>query len=160
MDETVKQETNATENESTEQKTFTQAELDSILKDRLTRERAKYDGFEELKAKAAKYDELEEANKSELQKANDKAQALENELNSLKKASQIREIHDQVAEKTGVPAALLTAETLEECEAQADAILKFAQPGAYPYVKDGGEVRNTRTRTARDAFEEWAAKAL
>ena len=67
---------------------------------------------------------------------------------------------DQVAEKTGVPAALLTAETLEECEAQADAILKFAQPGAYPSVKDGGEVRNTRTRTARDAFEEWAAKAL
>ena len=52
-------------------KTFTQAELDAIVADRLARERAKYPDYENLKAKAAKYDAAEEAGKSELQKATD-----------------------------------------------------------------------------------------
>ena len=46
--ETVKQET------VVEERTFTQAELDAIVSDRLKRERSKYEGFEDLKAKAAK----------------------------------------------------------------------------------------------------------
>ena len=46
MEETVNQETTAAE------KTFTQSELDSIVADRLRRERSKYEGFDEIKAKA------------------------------------------------------------------------------------------------------------
>ena len=58
--ETVNQEvTEATE------RTFTQAEVDAIVGDRLKRDRAKYSDYDDLKAKAAKFDELEEANKSE-----------------------------------------------------------------------------------------------
>ena len=52
--------------QTTDTKTFTQAELDAVVKDRLKREREKYSDYEDLKAKAAKFDEAEEANKTEL----------------------------------------------------------------------------------------------
>ena len=60
-------------------RTFTQTELDAIIADRLKRERAKTADYDDLKAKASKLDELEEAQKSELEKAQeraDKAEAL------------------------------------------------------------------------------------
>ena len=67
------------EEHKNEEKTFTQAELNAIVQKRLGEEKAKYENYEELKAKALKFDELEEQNKSELQKANDKAEALQKE---------------------------------------------------------------------------------
>lgn len=48
-----------------------QEEFDARLKDRLARERAKFSDYETLKHKAEKHDEAEEANKSELTKAQD-----------------------------------------------------------------------------------------
>lgn len=56
-----------------------QDELNEAIKDRLARERAKFADYKDLKAKAAKLDELEEANQSELEKANSKASAAEAE---------------------------------------------------------------------------------
>lgn len=38
-------------------KTFTQAEMDSIIEGRLARERQKYADYDDLKEKASKYDE-------------------------------------------------------------------------------------------------------
>lgn len=55
--------------------TFTQADVDRILKERLAR--ATPADYEDLKAKAAKFDQLEESQKTELQKAQDKATAAE-----------------------------------------------------------------------------------
>lgn len=59
-------------------RTFTQAELDRIVQDRVAR--AKKDApadYDDLKAKAARLDEIEEANKTEIQKATDRAAAAE-----------------------------------------------------------------------------------
>lgn len=50
-----------------------QEDFDARLKDRLARERSKFADYDDLKAKAAKLDEIEEANKSEIEKANDRA---------------------------------------------------------------------------------------
>lgn len=163
MNETVNTQEATTNTATAEQpadKTFTQAELDSIVKDRLTRERAKYEGFEDLKKKAAKFDEMEEANKTELQKMSEKAQALENELNSMKKAAEIQAIRDEVAKETGVPASLLTGDTKDDCKAQAEAIKEFAHPKDYPTVKDGGEVNRLNTKTTKDSFSTWASEVL
>ena len=163
MNDTVNAQETATVNPSTTEqadKTFTQAELDKIVGERLSRERAKYEGFDELKAKAEKYDQMEEANKSELQKMSEKAQALETELNSLKKAASIRELRDKVAKETGVPASLLTGDTEEDCKAQADAIKEFANPKAYPTVKDGGEIHNLTKRTSKEAFADFVSEVL
>lgn len=158
--ETVNQE-NATNNENqVENKTFTQAELDNIVADRLKRERAKYEGFDELKEKAAKFDEFEAANKSELQKATERAEKLELELNTLKKAESVRTIREKVATETGIPTNLLTAETEEECKAQAESILAFAKPSEYPNLKDGGEVQNLSKPSTKQQFAEWASKAF
>lgn len=160
MNDTVNAQGNATTNEATEDKTFTQAELDKIVGERLSRERAKYEGFDKLKEKAAKYDEMEEANKTELQKMSEKAQALEAEVASMKKAAEIRELRDKVAKETGVPASLLTGDTEEVCKAQADAIKEFASPKSYPTVKDGGEVNNLTKRTSKEAFKEFVSEVL
>lgn len=161
--ETVNQE-NATNNQvATEEKTFSQAELDAIVSDRLKRERSKYEGFDELKAKAAKLDELEEASKSELQKATEKAEALEAELNGLKKAESVRDIRDKVATETGVPAAMLhqiaelaTKDDEDSFKALANIMIDYAKNnGGYPVVKDGGEVTNTTKLSTRQQFAEW-----
>ncbi|MBQ1573059.1 MAG: DUF4355 domain-containing protein [Clostridiales bacterium] len=158
MNETVNQE-NATNNqETTAEKTFTQAELDAIVSDRLKRERSKYEGFDELKAKADKFDALEEASKSELQKATERAQALEAELNGLKKTEEIRKLRESVANETGVPANLLSGEDEETLKTQALAIKAFASNGnAYPQVKDGGEVTTPMARSPRTEFMQFAA---
>ena len=61
-EETVNQETLETTAEEPE-RTFTQTELDAIVRDRLQRERNKYADFETYKEKAEKYDAAEEAQK-------------------------------------------------------------------------------------------------
>lgn len=150
MNETVNQET-----KEPEERTFTQAELNEIVSDRLKREREKYADYEELKAKASKYDESEEKSKSELEKMTEKASKLQNELDALKKAESVRGIREKVAEATGVPASLLTSDTEEGCTQQAESILSFAKPGAYPQVPDGGEVQGNAQTSTRQQFAEW-----
>lgn len=155
-------ENNETVNQATtpeaENKTFTQAELDAIVSERLKRERSKYEGYEDLKAKAAKLDELEAASKTELQKATEKAQKLETELNNLKKAESVREIREKVATEKGIPVSLLTADTEEDCVKQAEGILSFANPNGYPNVKDGGETNITTKKSTREQFADWLKK--
>lgn len=156
--ETVNQEnTQATENP---EKTFTQAEVDAIVGDRLKRDRQKYADYDALKEKADKFDQMEEASKSELQKAVEQAAALQNELDSIKAENMVRDIREKVANETGVPASLLTATTEDECTDQAKAILAYANPSGYPNVRDGGEVTNTGKMTTKQQFAEWASKAF
>ena len=143
-------------------KTFTQDELNQLIGDRLARERAKYADYESLKERAAKFDQIEEESKTELQKATEKAEKLQAELDKLQKAEAVRVIREEVANEIGVPAGLLTAETKEDCEAQAKAILSFAKPSnnGYPAVKDAGEVGRTSSGSTRDQFEEWLNSQL
>lgn len=137
MSETVNQETK-TSTQETEQKTFSQDELNAIVNDRLKREREKYAGFDALKEKAERLDQLEEASKSEIQKMTEKADRLQAELDDIKHAESIRQIRAKVAKETGIPENLLTGETEEDCAAQAEAIKAFAKP-TYPQVRDAGE---------------------
>lgn len=50
-------------------KTYTQADIDKAIEARLARERAKFKDYDDIKAKAARLDELEQANASDLEKA-------------------------------------------------------------------------------------------
>lgn len=140
-----------------ETKTFTQDEVNSIVQERLFKERKKYEGFDELKAKADKFDEMEEANKTELQRANERAQAFETELNALKAENEVKAIRERISIETNVPTHLLTGTTEEECLTQAQAIKAYANP-SYPSVRDGGEVHNINKETPRDAFADWMAQ--
>lgn len=155
--ETVNQE-NATKVTGEGEKTFTQAELDSIVQDRLKREREKYGDYNALKEKAARLDQIEEDAKTELQKAQERAEKLQAELSAIKHTEEIRNIRDKVAQTTGVPANLLSGETEESCTEQANAILSFKSSTPYPTVKDGGEVQISNKMDARSAFKEWASQ--
>lgn len=142
-----------------EARTYTQAEIDQMIEDRLHRERKKYADYEDLKAKAEKFDAAEEAQKSELQKATERAESLQAKVDQMEKAEQIRTIRAEVSQETGIPASLLTADTREACEEQAKAIAEYsasAEPPAYPSVKDGGDPQKTTgKKSTRDQFAEW-----
>lgn len=139
MQETVTQEARTTAaGEQQEPRTFTQEEVNSIVADRLNRERAKYADYDDLKAKASQYDTT-------------KAQ-----LDALNSANARRDMIARVAAATGCPAELLTGDTEEACTAQAQDITAFAksqQPAGYPNVKDGGTPMHlpTQANTA-DSF--------
>ena len=158
MAETVHQETTtpAAEGQQTE-RTFTQAEMNAIIADRLNRERSKYADYDALKAKAQQFDAAQEAGKTELQRANEKAASLQAQLDNLTKANTLRDIRSKVSSATGVPAELLSGDTEEACNAQAKAILQFAKPG-YPNVQDGGEPHHTPTGSTSQQFADWFAQ--
>lgn len=69
-------------------RTFTQAELDSIIKERLDKERKKYADYDDVKAKARKYEEAEQASLSELEKAKKRIAELEALANEVETANQ------------------------------------------------------------------------
>ena len=131
-------------------KTFTQAEMNAIIEGRLAREREKYSDYDSLKEKAGKFDEIQEANKTEIQKANEKAEALAKELESLKASNTIKAAREKVAKETEVPVELLTGNDEESCKAQAEAILKFAKPKSYPSTKT----------TSKQAQSPWTVSIL
>ena len=139
-------------------RTFTQEELNAIVGKRLAEEKSKFADYEDLKAKASKFDEMEEANKSELQKATERANSLEAELKAMKSAEEVRVMRENVAKETGIPSNLLTGATEEECKAQAEAIKAYATPG-YPKVKDGGEIPKPNGSTEQQ-FADFVSKLL
>lgn len=97
---------------------------------------------------------------SDLQAEKKRGDDLEKELNELKNANAVRQIREKVAGEKKIPANLLTGDTEELCNAQADAILAFAQPEGYPVVKDGGDPSKTPTSSTGKQFAEWAKQLI
>lgn len=100
------------------------------------------------------------ANSDELQKTQQQAAQLQQELDTMKAAETIRLTREKVAGEKKVPAHLLTGETEEACAKQADEILAFAQPSGYPQIRDGGDPRNPPAPTTRQKFADWAKDNL
>lgn len=75
-----------------------QDELNRIIGERVTRERAKFSDYADLKSKADKFDQLEEANKSEQQKLTDRAEAAEQAAEK----AQAEALRFKVASKHGI----------------------------------------------------------
>lgn len=113
------------------EKTFSQAEVDAIVQARVDKLQKKYSDYNSLKDKAAKYDEISNSGKTELQKATERADALQKQLDDMNNASKLNELREKVAKETEVPVHLLTGEDEETCKKQAKAILEFAKP-SYP----------------------------
>lgn len=141
-------------------KTFTQEQVDSMIEARLKREKEKYSDYEDLKAKAQKYDESQD-NRDELVKLTEKFNGLQAELTARDEADKIRGIREKVAKEKKVPVELLTATTEDDCASQADSILAFAKPtGDYPEVKDGGESRGAGKGSTSEQFAKWASNLI
>lgn len=89
-------------------KTFTQAEVDRIIKERLARAKSEPPSdYDDLKAKAAKLDELEAANQTELEKILARAEAAE------KKAAEADERARNASRRSAVTAAASAANVVD-----------------------------------------------
>ncbi|MDO5500960.1 MAG: hypothetical protein Q4F67_14890 [Propionibacteriaceae bacterium] len=122
----------------------TQADLDRIIADRISRERSKFADYEELKAKAAKFDEATEAAKTEAEKQAEALAAAQAKIAEYETREQIAAWKAEVAKDAGVPAEALAGTTREEIAAHAEVIKSLipsgdAKKGAIgPYVPPQG----------------------
>jgi hypothetical protein len=101
------------------ERTFTQADVDRIVADRLKREREKFADYDQLKAKAAEAD----SSKSDLQKLADRVTAAEKRAAD----AEAKQLRAEVAQTKGLSAAQakrLTGTSREELEADADELLE------------------------------------
>ena len=137
--------------DSTFEPITSQEGLDKIVQARLARERSKFSDYEELKAKAAKLDEAEESSKSEIQKAIERAEKAERELQSQSVESE----RLRVIAKHAIPADyqdLITAGDAEGMEAQALKIQQLVKPRG-PIVSTEGK-QPSSTPSASDWLRE------
>ena len=142
-------------------RTFTQEELNRFVTDRVKRERAKYADYEELKEKAAKFDEITAAQGTELIKLQEESAQLKEKIKGMEAAEQLRLTKERISKDSNIPVELLTETTEEALLNQANLLNNYIkqQPG-FPIVKDAGEVTPTRARTTAEAFKEYMIKAL
>lgn len=160
-DNTKTVEDNATQGASAD-KTFTQSEMDAIIGDRLKRERAKYADYDELKAKAAKYDEAEEAGKSELQKAVEERDRLKAQLDALEADRARAEAVAKAAAEHGVDAEMLSRMSGDVEENAAFLAERNQKTPKYGSVPDGGEAAGggKSSRTSGEKFAEFYRQTI
>ncbi|ASR85411.1 scaffolding protein [Mycobacterium phage Cain] len=122
-----------------EGKTFTQADVDRIAGERAARERAKFGDYDDLKVKASELDAIREGEKTELQKALDRAAAAESRAESV----EFDRLRDRIANRPGkvVPVASLTGKTEAELIASADALIAWRDENA-PKPPEAPKKRN------------------
>ena len=110
----AQEDTQTSKENAEEQKTFTQEEVDALIKKRLARAKSDVPAdYKELKAKAQKLDELENANKSELQKATEQLEQLKAEVAKRDAADKVKALKTRVSKDTGVPVELISGSTEE-----------------------------------------------
>ena len=100
-----------------------QADLDRLIGERIARERNKFADYDDVKAKAAKFDEAEQASKSELERIAEERDAIKSRAD--KAESDFMRLF--VAHNKGLTPAQakrLVGSTKEELEADADEILR------------------------------------
>lgn len=100
----------------------TQDDLNRIINERLQRERAKFADYDDLKSKAAEYDKVVEANKTEAEKQAERTAELEAKVAEYETREQIAAWKSEVSAETGVPANVLAGNTKEDIAAHAETL--------------------------------------
>ena len=96
----------------------------------------------------------------ELQKARDEAAQYKNELDGMKLAESLRQMREKVSKAKNIPVDLLTGDTEEVCNAQADQILAFAKVPAAPNLPNPGEPGGTPKPNTAQQFAEWSQNLI
>lgn len=139
-----------------------QKELDAVLKDRLNRERAKFKDYDDLKAKADMLDQIEQANLSELDKANGRITSAEKERDTAKaEALRLRiavthgiSLDDADLFLTGTDEETLTAQAKRLSDRAAEqANAEAERKKKHPVVSREGTSTTTGTTTEEDDRE-------
>ena len=120
--------------------TFSQEDVDRIVADRLARERKKFEGYEDYKAKAEALDGIT-AERDELAE----------KVTEYKERDAHAALVAEVAESKGVPASMLRGSTKDELEAHADALLPHLRP-TVPRIPGAGVQPEQTPETAERQF--------
>ena len=140
-------------------KTFTQDEVNELVGKARIKERSKYKHFDEYKKAFETVQEKEEADKSELQKANERAEKFEKQFNELKSQNEIAELKAKIAEEFELPISLLRGSTDEEIREHAECIKKHFANSNVPVVPtQGNQVQATPSKYKQ--FGEFVNNAL
>lgn len=140
----------------------TQEEFNALVAERIKRERAKYADYNDLKAKAGQFDELTEAQKTEIQKATERAEAAERALNE----SRSQAARFSVLAKHGIPDEYqdlvqgADADSLEASAAKVKALVEATAPAdraTYVIPDEGG---SPKLALNGDGIESALRKAL
>ena len=147
-EDTIQVVENATQGEPAEtERTFTQDQVNKIMGELRSKERAKYADYDELKAKANKFDELEEASKSELQKAVEERDRYKAEIEAMKAEKEHADLVAKVAAEQGVDASLLARMSGDVEDNAAFIKAQMENTPKYEAVHDGGEVKIPQVKT-------------
>ncbi|WP_165043684.1 hypothetical protein [Adlercreutzia sp. ZJ138] len=164
MEETTQATTEPTGAETTPQaeqgKTYTQEEhqrlLDAAIKERLAREKKKFADYDELRAKAEKLDEIEDANKTDLQKATERIAELESQIAARKAADERAELVARIADEHKVPSDYRCFLTADDEDGLTEQAAKLAERFAEPSLNEGQPPAETRTKkTKGQLFEDF-----
>ena len=144
----------------------TQDELNRMIADRVSRERAKFADYSDLKAKATAHDAFVEAQKTEAQKVADRLAAAEAKVQEFETEKQAAILRKEVSKATGVPADALRGNTKEELEAHAATLKTLItpadgkRPAVGPYVPPEGSAPSGAVQAPGDIFAEFMNDAL
>lgn len=119
-------------------RTFTQEEVNAMMGKVRREVEGKYAGFDDLKAKAARYDEAQAAAKTDLEKAVERADRAEAEARALREAKARADLAAEVSAATDVPAALIQGDDEEAMRASAGAIAAWAASSHVAPADKGG----------------------
>ena len=123
-----------------------QEEFEKALGRRLERERAKFADYEDLKAKASKFDEIEQANKTELEKITERAEAAERRAAEAELAA----LKTRIAAELKVPVEVLHGDDETTLRASGQKVLEWASQGRRPVppvtsLKSGATSKDDRS---------------
>ena len=144
--------------EATFEPITSQEQFDQVIKSRIERAQAKavekFADYDELKAKAAKFDEAEAAQMSDLEKAKKEVEELKAAAAKRDEADRVRDLRAKVSKATGVPADLIIGADEESMTAFAKSVAEFAKKPSAPIVKESG--KHVETKPEDSGFREIA----
>jgi hypothetical protein len=145
--------------EQQELKTFTQEQVNALIATEKRKFGDKYADYDDIKAKATQFDELEQSSKTELQKAIDRATAAETKAAALEAKEQVAGWAKDIVKDSLVPASALRGNTREELEAHfkdLEALIpkpqqqkRTAVPAGKPTGTEGGSAAVAALRNYR-----------
>lgn len=154
---------NQNQNQNTE-KTFSQADVDRIVADRLARESKKYADYDELKAAKAELELRKQGELSEMEKLKaelDKAKAKTAETENAMKALQLSTLKSRLCTEAGISAELaarISGTDEDSIKADIEAFKKLI-PGVRPMGGSGAPVNGNAPKSDLQAQYNEALKA-
>ena len=140
-------------------KTFTQEQVNDLLAKQKGDVQRKYADYDDVKSKASKLDEIEQANASELEKAQSKATATEKERDEAKREA----LRLRVAVEQKLPAELidrLKGDSKEDLEADATELLKLVKPAEATDFDGGARTPAPERKSPEEAHNDFLKDLL